>query len=257
MAWIGPAIGAGASIIGGAMNSASAGATNEAMLQVNRENRDWMQQMSNTAEQRHVADLKLAGLNPGLAYGTPAPVPGNPGTPSLTAPQPGQGLINSASALSQVGVQMAQKESLEASAQSARLDAAIKAAQLPYSADTAKQSLENMQFTGKEIWNRAANLEQDYATKGTSLEMLNRDANFQEQFLKLKTMINELDVKRASLGLPKLENDASWQQAHPVLSGWLQSGAADLGVNAAGKVLQAAPIGRTSTVIKRFGGAVP
>lgn len=55
--------------------------TNDTNVGLNRENRSWMAEMSNTSYQRAVNDMQLAGLNPMLAYSQ-----GGASTPTNAAP---------------------------------------------------------------------------------------------------------------------------------------------------------------------------
>lgn len=80
---------AGASLLGGLLSNKSSADRAEEAAEFNAEqaqiNRDWQERMSNTAHQREVKDLRLAGLNPILSAGGKGAVTGSGSSASMQA----------------------------------------------------------------------------------------------------------------------------------------------------------------------------
>lgn len=67
-ATIGGLFSLGSSLLGGLFGNSAQRSANRTNIMLNRENREWMEEMSNTSYQRGTRDMLAAGLNPMLAY---------------------------------------------------------------------------------------------------------------------------------------------------------------------------------------------
>jgi len=75
MSFLGSLIPAAASVFGSIFSAKSARDTNEQNARQSQQQEDFQREMSNTAHQREVADLKAAGLNPLLSANAGASTP--------------------------------------------------------------------------------------------------------------------------------------------------------------------------------------
>lgn len=80
----GPVIGAVSSIFGANKAASSAERVNEQNIDFATDNREWQERMANSAHQRHIEDLRKAGLNPILSANTQGAGTPNPQLPQLS-----------------------------------------------------------------------------------------------------------------------------------------------------------------------------
>lgn len=109
MGWL-QAAAIGVDLVGGLLGHSAQKKANATNIRLARENRDWMEQMSNTEYQRAMEDMKAAGLNPMLAVSQ-----GGASTPSSSAAtvQPEDAIargVNSAGSKALLALEVKQRE---------------------------------------------------------------------------------------------------------------------------------------------------
>lgn len=215
------------SILGGLTDFATGGAhsANKANIEMNKENRDWMTEMSNTEVQRRVKDLEAAGLNPMLGYTSSASSPSN--SPARVEPEDvGKG-IQAVSAAQ--GVKLLKAQTALAKEQASNVNASS-VSTLEQAAKTRVETdilRETVPYSAENAKNSANILAQQYAKLANEVESVIKDVDIKRlteaQMKELQPLVVEFNrlqnaAKRAEL--PEKEATAKFFENVPY-SKWI------------------------------------
>jgi len=199
---------------GGLMGLYSQHTANQQNIALNKENREWMERMSNTAYQRAVNDLQAAGLNPMLAHITGgASTPGN----SAATVQPEDA---AARAVNSAGSVAAQAQAIEqgranidlthAQTRKANAEATSAESAARYSED---QYRENYRYTQQQVMNELAKYDLTDAQRRQIEEMLPgmiREQDARVRSTEQATNSARVKMNLDELAIPEAQVSARW-----------------------------------------------
>lgn len=185
---------------------------NRTNIRLARENRDWMERMSNTEMQRHVDDLRKAGLNPMLGYSGQASTPNV--SPARVEPTYSGGGIDTAAKVMQMQQLSALTKQAEASARLTNADAAIKEHAIPHAARSAQAAADKLQEEVVRLGQDVEKADVDIGTSRLSQDQLRKMQPLMEEYQRL---VNEAE----RLGLSEKRAFASFYDSVGGMSKWM------------------------------------